>query len=179
MVTKKKRTTKASKTSTAKAKKTAATKPKLTKSKAKTKTKTKAKAVSSPVAKKTQKKATAKAVPTSSSANVIKFPSTSVTEKQTKAQIYSDIAESTGLSKTEVKNVFAALRNLVERHLKGKGSGQFSIPELGVKIRRVSKKATKSRKGRNPFTGEEITIPAKPARKAIRATILKNLKEII
>lgn len=177
MVTKKKRTTKASKTSTAKAKKTAATKPKLTKSKAKTKTK--AKAVSSPVAKKTQKKATAKAVPTSSSANVIKFPSTSVTEKQTKAQIYSDIAESTGLSKTEVKNVFAALRNLVERHLKGKGSGQFSIPELGVKIRRVSKKATKSRKGRNPFTGEEITIPAKPARKAIRATILKNLKEII
>lgn len=177
MVTKKKRTTKASKTSTAKAKKTAATKPKLTKSKAKTKTK--AKAVSSPVAKKTQKKATAKAVPTSSSANLIKFPSTSVTEKQTKAQIYSDIAESTGLSKTEVKNVFAALRNLVERHLKGKGSGQFSIPELGVKIRRVSKKATKSRKGRNPFTGEEITIPAKPARKAIRATILKNLKEII
>lgn len=162
MATKKKRTTQARKTS---ATKKPATKRKLTKSKT----------VSRAKPRKTQKKATS----ASSSANVIKFPTASVSEKQTKAQIYNEIAESTGLSKSDVKNVFAALRNLVERHLKGKGSGQFSIPELGVKVRRVSKKASKARKGRNPFTGEEITIPAKPARKAVRATVLKNLKEII
>lgn len=165
MATKKKRTTKARKTQSATKRKVAKT---ATRSKAKAKAgKTKAKV--------SKRKSTS----ASSTANVIKLPSAVVTQKQTKAQIYTELAESTGLTKSDVKNLFSALRNLVERHLKGKGSGQFIVPELGVKIRRVSKKATKARKGRNPFTGEEITIPAKPARKAVRATVLKNLKEVI
>ena len=126
---------------------------------------------------KTKRKVTKKAVAAAS--NVVKFPTASVSQKQTKAQIFTELAECTGLTKKDVQNVFAALRNLVERHLKGKGSGQFSVPELGIKIRRVSKKATKARKGRNPFTGEEITIPAKPARKSVRATVLKALKEVV
>lgn len=169
MATKKKGTTKARKTS---AVKKATTKRKTTKSKAKATSKAKA---SKAKATKSAKKATS----ASSTAKVVKLPTNVVAQKQSKAQIFTDISECTGLSKADVRNVFAALRNLVERHLKGKGSGQFSIPELGVKIRRVSKKATKARKGRNPFTGEEITIPAKPARKAVRATVLKTLKEVV
>ncbi len=167
MATKKKGTTKARKTSTTKK---AVAKAKTVKSKTTSKAKaSKAKAT----------KSTKKATSASSTAKIAKLPTNVVAQKQSKAQIFTDISECTGLSKADVKNVFAALRNLVERHLKGKGSGQFSIPELGVKIRRVSKKATKARKGRNPFTGEEITIPAKPARKAVRATVLKTLKEVV
>lgn len=109
----------------------------------------------------------------------ISLSSAPITEKQTKAQIFAEIAEMTGLGKAEVKKVFSALRNVAERHLKGKGFGEFVIPELGVKVRRIHKAATKARMGRNPFTGEEIQIPAKPARKSVKATALKALKEIV
>ena len=111
--------------------------------------------------------------------NVVKMPTTAVAKKQSKAQIVAELAENTGVTKSDIKNIFAALRNLVERHLKSGGSGQIIIPELAVKIRRVQKKATKARMGRNPFTGEEVKIPAKPARKGVRATPLKSLKEVV
>ncbi len=99
-----------------------------------------------------------------------------VAEKQTKAEIFSDLSLATGLEKREVRMVFEALRNQIIRHLKTRGSGEFSIPEVGVKVRRVSKKATKARQGVNPFTGEPMTIKAKPARKSVRAVALKALK---
>lgn len=170
MATKKKRMAKSRKAATTKKKATAR------KPAAKSKTKSKARGTKQ---KKSAMRSKKKAVSARSTANVIKLPTDAVAQKQTKAQIYAEISEVTGVSKSDVRNVFAALRNLVERHLKGRGSGQFSIPELGVKIRRVTKKATKARKGRNPFTGQEITIPAKPARKAVRATVLKALKEVV
>lgn len=177
MAPKKKRTTKARKTTATKKKTTAKRKAPARKKATKAKAKTKKKVTRKKAATKTASRA--KASTASKSANVVKLPTSVVSQKQTKVQIYSELAENTGLSKTDVKNLFSALRNLVERHLKGRGSGQFIIPELGVKVRRVSKKATKARKGRNPFTGEEITIAAKPARKAVRATVLKNLKEVV
>lgn len=116
------------------------------------------------------KKATAK--------GTIAFPSSPITEKQSKAQIFAELANITGLAKGDVKNLFSALKNVLERHIKGRGYGEFIIPELGVKVRRISKAATKARMGRNPFTGEEIKIAAKPARKSVKATALKALKEI-
>ena len=39
--------------------------------------------------------------------------------------------------------------------------------------------ATKKRMGRNPATGEEIVIPAKPATTRVRVTALKKLKDMI
>lgn len=101
-----------------------------------------------------------------------------ISDKQTKTQIYKAIAEHTELKVTDVKAVFESFHGIVEGHLKKRGSGQVTIPEVGVKIRRVRKPATKARKGRNPFTGEEITIKAKPARDVVRVTALKSLKEI-
>jgi nucleoid DNA-binding protein len=41
-----------------------------------------------------------------------------------------------------------------------------------------SKRATKARPGRNPFTGEEIMIAAKPARRVVRVRPLKALKDM-
>ena len=126
------------------------------------------------VAKPVKKAAAVKAAP-----KTLSLSNSPLAKKQTKAQIVSELHDMTGLAKSDLKNVFMALRNLVERHMNNKGSGQFAIPELGVKVRRVNKKATKARMGRNPLTGEEIKIAAKPARKAVRATVLKSLKEIV
>ncbi len=36
-----------------------------------------------------------------------------------------------------------------------------------------------ARKGRNPFTGEEILIKAKPASKTVRIRPLKSLNEMV
>lgn len=106
-------------------------------------------------------------------------PLKAITTKQTKAQIVTTIAEETGLPKRDVLGVLTALGNVARRHLLKRGSGEFTIPEVAIKLRRVTKPATKARKGRNPFTGEEITIKAKPARNSVRATPLKALKEAI
>ncbi len=104
---------------------------------------------------------------------------TAIAKKQTKTQILSAIAEDTGLTRKEVAAVLDSLSTLATRHLKTRGSGEFTVPSLGLKLRRVKKPATKARKGRNPFTGEEIMIKAKPARNSIRATPLKALKDAI
>lgn len=102
---------------------------------------------------------------------------TAIKERQTKAQIVKSIAEETGLTNKDVKAVFVALAGQAERHLKPRGVGEFVIPELGVKMKTVKKKATKARPGRNPFTGEEIMIKAKPASTSVRAVALKAAKD--
>lgn len=107
-----------------------------------------------------------------------KKPATIAT-KQTKSQILSDIAEETGLTKKEVASVLDAMSQQALRHLKKKGSGEFTVPSLGIKLRRVVKPARKARKGVNPFTGEEIMIKAKPATTGVRATPLKALKDAV
>jgi len=99
--------------------------------------------------------------------------------KQTKTQILTAISEETGLSKKDVASVFSSLGTLITRHIKKRGSGEFAIPDTGVKIRRVVKPARKSRMGRNPATGEEIKIAAKPASTAVRVVALKALKDSI
>ncbi|MEW8505542.1 MAG: HU family DNA-binding protein [Candidatus Thiodiazotropha sp.] len=102
-----------------------------------------------------------------------------ITTKQTKTQIISAIAEDTGLSKKEVSSVFTSLDSLVSRHLARRGSGEITIPDSGIKVRRVIKPRTKARMGRNPATGEAIKIPAKPAKTVVKVTALKALKDKI
>lgn len=102
-----------------------------------------------------------------------------ITKKQTKTQIIAAIAETTELSKKEVAGVFAALGNMIEAHMKRRGSGEFTIPDTGVKVRRVKKPARKARMGRNPATGEAMKIAAKPASTVVRVTALKALKDTL
>lgn len=103
---------------------------------------------------------------------------TSISTKQTKSQILSSIAEDTGLTKKQVGAVFDSLTGLARCHLNKKGSGEFTVPGLSVKLRRVMKPARAARKGINPFTGEEIMIKAKPATNSVRAVALKALKDM-
>ncbi len=104
---------------------------------------------------------------------------TAIRNKQTKAQVIQAIVDDTGIPKKEVAAVFAALGELVHRHMKRNGSGEFQIPDTGVKIRRVKKPARKARMGRNPATGDMIKIAAKPAQTAIKVSALKALKDTL
>ncbi|MGF1548298.1 MAG: HU family DNA-binding protein [Thiotrichales bacterium] len=95
----------------------------------------------------------------------------------TKSEILNQIAEGTGLARKEVSAVFDALEDLIGKSLKARGPGVFNLPGL-LKLRVVKKPATKERKGVNPFTGAEMTIAAKPARRAVKVTALKRLKDM-
>jgi nucleoid DNA-binding protein len=128
-------------------------------------------------AKKTAKKAAKKKVAAKKTA--AKSALKAITAKQTKTQIISAIAEETELSKKEVTAVFGSLDSLITRHMQRRGSGEFTIPDTGIKVRRVIKPRTKARMGRNPATGEAIKIAAKPAKTVVKVTALKALKDKI
>lgn len=106
-------------------------------------------------------------------------PRPAIATRQTKSEIISTVAEETGLTRREVASVFSALGDLVQRHMKRRGSGEFTIPDTGVRIRRVRKPPRKARRGRNPATGETIRIPAKPATASVKLTALKSLKDSV
>jgi len=102
------------------------------------------------------------------------------TEKKppTKSQLMGEIAEKTDLTKKDVEAVFVELESQIKKNLGRSGPGTFNLPGL-MKIVVQEKPATKQRKGRNPFTGEEITIKAKPKRKVVKVRPLKGLKDMI
>lgn len=94
----------------------------------------------------------------------------------TKAQVVSELASKTNLTKSQVNDVFSSLLQIIESELKG--HKPVTIPGL-VKIDIRRKEATKARPGINPFTGEKITIKAKPAKNVIKVKALKGLKELV
>jgi len=96
----------------------------------------------------------------------------------TKTAMFQDLAQLTGLSRKQVASVFDELKNYLERQLGRKGPGVVNLAGL-LKIKRVEKKATPARPGRNPQTGEAIMIAAKPKRTVVRALALKQLKEMV
>ncbi len=102
-----------------------------------------------------------------------------IPHKQTKMQILRDIADHSELTVKQVRNVLAAAGHIAKCHIIKKGSGEFSIPEMAIKVVRKTKPATKQRQGRNPMTGETITIAAKPKRDVIKVRPLKSLKEVM
>ncbi len=94
----------------------------------------------------------------------------------TKSQIIGSLADSTGLTKKEVNSVMDELQELIERSIKKRSVGEFTVPGI-MKITTVKKPARKARKGINPFTGEETMFKAKPASIAVKVRPLKKLKE--
>ncbi|MCB1706672.1 MAG: HU family DNA-binding protein [Halioglobus sp.] len=118
--------------------------------------------------KKAAKKAPAKAAPAKKV--------TALQTKMTKSQIVASLAESTGLTKKQVSAVMDEYDTLVQRSIKKRSVGEFTMPGM-LKITTVSKPARKARKGINPFTGEETVFKAKPASIAVKIRPLKKLKE--
>jgi DNA-binding protein HU-beta len=91
----------------------------------------------------------------------------------TQTQLAGEVAERSGLSKTDVKAALTALEEVVLDQLADAEKVRIGgVVQLAVRV----KEATKPRKGRNPATGEEITIAAKPAAVALRARPLAKAK---
>lgn len=109
---------------------------------------------------------------------VKKKAAAAVKKAPTKSEILNHIANETGLSRKEVSAVMDSLNGLIEKNLKPRGAGYFTLPGL-AKIKVIKKPATKARKGINPFTGEEAVFAAKPARKVVKVTPLKGLKDMV
>jgi DNA-binding protein HU-beta len=91
----------------------------------------------------------------------------------TQTQLATAVADRTGLSKAETKRVLEALEDVVLEEIGNAEKVRIGgLVQLTVRV----KPAQKSRKGRNPATGEEITIAAKPASVDIRARPLAKAK---
>ena len=104
--------------------------------------------------------------------------SPAINERYTKTAILAEIAENTELSRKEVCAVLDELNDLIDRHIKKKGCGEFVLPGL-LKIVTKKKPAQKAKKGvPNPFKpGELMDVPAKPASVQVKVRPLKKLKE--
>ena len=91
----------------------------------------------------------------------------------TQTQLATAVADRADLSRSEVRRVLAALEEVVLEEL-----GNAERVRIGglVQLTVRMKPAQKARKGRNPATGEEITIAAKPASVDLRARPLARAK---
>lgn len=121
------------------------------------------------------RKAAAKKIPARKKA-VVKKAAPAIRQKMTKSQIIASVADSTGLTKKQVGTVMDEFHTLMERSIKKRSVGEFTVPGI-LKITTVKKPAKKARKGINPFTGEETMFKAKPASIAVKVRPLKKLKE--
>jgi nucleoid DNA-binding protein len=106
------------------------------------------------------------------------FKATPASKRRSRGDVIKTVAMATELKPRQVKEVFAALTAIMAADLGKKGAGEFNFNGL-IKLRTVDKPATKARKGRNPFTGEEIMIKAKPASRKVRARALRTLNGMI
>ncbi len=97
-----------------------------------------------------------------------------------KSDILNKLAEASELNRKQVSAVLDALTALVASQIGKKGSGIIAIPGL-LKIVRISKPATKAKKGvPNPFKpGELMDVPAKPAKNVVKVRPLKSLKDMV
>jgi DNA-binding protein HU-beta len=91
----------------------------------------------------------------------------------TQTQLAAAVADRAEITKAEAKRVLDALDEIILEEL---GNAQKvrvgGLVQLTVRV----KPAQKARKGRNPATGEEITIAAKPASVDLRARPLAKAK---
>lgn len=124
--------------------------------------------------KKSPKKAASKTK--TSAAKTRKAPA--IQKKYTKTEILNEISENTSVSKKEVAAVLEELGVLIERHVKKRAVGEFTLPGL-LKIKSVQRPARPARKNvPNPFRpGELMDIPRKPASTRVKVLPLKKLKE--
>jgi nucleoid DNA-binding protein len=97
---------------------------------------------------------------------------------RSKSEVVGVIAEHAGISKKEVAAVFDTMSAMMAADLSKNGAGAFNVPGL-MKVTVQRKPATKARKGINPFTKEETTFKAKPARNVVKVRPLKGLKDMV
>ena len=91
----------------------------------------------------------------------------------TQTQLAGEIAERSGITKSDAKRALEALEDVVLEQLADAEKVRIGgVVQLNVRV----KEATGPRKGRNPATGEEIKIPAK---KVVKFRVAKAVKDAI
>jgi DNA-binding protein HU-beta len=91
----------------------------------------------------------------------------------TQTQLADAVAEKAGLSRADAKKALSALEEVVLDEIGNAEKVKIGgVVQLDVRVR----PATEARPGRNPATGEEITISAKPASVAVKARPLAKAK---
>ena len=75
-------------------------------------------------------------------------------KRMTQSEVINHFAESTGMKRAQVKEFFEEISNLAAREVKS--NGEFVLPGFG----KLVKSERKAREGRNPRTGETMTIAA-------------------
>jgi len=76
-------------------------------------------------------------------------------KRMTQTEIISQLADKSGMKRSQAKEFFTALATLATSEVKK--NGEFTIPGFG----KLVKATRKAREGRNPATGKPIKIPAK------------------
>jgi DNA-binding protein HU-beta len=94
----------------------------------------------------------------------------------TQTQLAAAVADRAGLSKADAKAALGALEEIVLAEI-----GNAERVKIGglVQLTVRLKPAQKARKGRNPATGEEITIAAKKASVDVKARVLTAAKSAV
>lgn len=94
----------------------------------------------------------------------------------TQSQLADAVADRSGLSRADAKRAIAALEDVVLDQI-----GEAEKVKIGgvVQLTVRVKPAQKARQGRNPATGEEITIGPKPASVDVRARALTKAKQAL
>lgn len=91
----------------------------------------------------------------------------------TQTQLAGAVADRAEITRAEAKRVLDALEDVVLDEIANAEKIKIGgLVQLTVRV----KPASKARKGRNPATGEEITIAAKPASVDVRARALTKAK---
>ena len=90
--------------------------------------------------------------------------------KLTKSGFVAALAEKSGLSKKQVKELWEKLVEIVYHEVKS--NEELTLPGLG----KMQKKNRPARMGRNPATGEQIKIAAKTV---LKFRVAKAAKEAI
>jgi nucleoid DNA-binding protein len=91
----------------------------------------------------------------------------------TQTQLVAEVANRAEMSKSDAKRALTALDEIVLEQLANAQKVRIGgLVQLTVRV----KPAQKKRKGRNPATGEEIEIAAKPASVDLRARPLAKAK---
>jgi nucleoid DNA-binding protein len=94
----------------------------------------------------------------------------------TKSETVGRIADRTGATKTDINGILAALATVIEEDLRK--YGKAAVPGLtNFVVRRRPARAAQM--GRNPFTGQEMMMKARPAANIVKARPLKALRDAV
>ena len=92
------------------------------------------------------------------------------TKRMTQAEVINHFAQRFELKRPQAKEMFDELTTLAAAEVKN--NGEFNLPGFGKLV--LAERA--AREGRNPATGETITIPAKTT---LKFRLGKTLKETV